>query len=155
MQLIESPMQVHPTSDDNSADFILPDSPSKEAAQRKRYAVEIIVFSRIQLFHVYCEFNNSSQLVSLVLLTSFSWFQWSAYTHHQPLVHHLILKHLHLKQTNLMIKMVIILCMLTRSSSSNSLTQSYHARVDWVPIRIFWGSCPFVKSLSPFLSKNF
>jgi hypothetical protein len=33
------------------------------------------------------------------------------------------LKHLHLKQTNLMIKMVIILCMLTRSSSSNSLTQ--------------------------------
>lgn len=28
-------VQVHPTSDDNSADFILPDSPSKEAAQRK------------------------------------------------------------------------------------------------------------------------
>uniref|UniRef100_A0A6N2L6G8 non-specific serine/threonine protein kinase n=1 Tax=Salix viminalis TaxID=40686 RepID=A0A6N2L6G8_SALVM len=28
-------VQVHPTSDDNSADFILPDSPSKEAAKRK------------------------------------------------------------------------------------------------------------------------
>ncbi|XP_024464414.1 serine/threonine-protein kinase STY46 isoform X7 [Populus trichocarpa] len=33
--------QVHPTSDDNSADFILPDSPSKEAAQRKRPMHEI------------------------------------------------------------------------------------------------------------------
>ncbi|KAJ6906849.1 hypothetical protein NC652_024296 [Populus alba x Populus x berolinensis] len=29
--------QVHPTSDDNSADFILPDSPSKEAAKERAY----------------------------------------------------------------------------------------------------------------------
>jgi hypothetical protein len=34
------------------------------------------------------------------------------------------LKHLHLKQTNLMIKMVIILCVLIQSSSGNSLIQN-------------------------------
>jgi hypothetical protein len=54
-------MQVHPTSDDNSADSSLQDSPSKEAAQRKKYAVEIIICPRILLIHAYCDFDDSNQ----------------------------------------------------------------------------------------------
>lgn len=56
-----SHVQVHPTSDDNSADSSLLDSPSKEAAQRKKYAVEIIFCPRILLIHAYREFDDSSQ----------------------------------------------------------------------------------------------
>ena len=55
-------MQVHPTSDDNSADSSLDqDSPSKEAAQRKKYDVEIIICPRILLIHAYCDFDDSNQ----------------------------------------------------------------------------------------------
>ncbi|XP_043811800.1 serine/threonine-protein kinase STY46 isoform X3 [Manihot esculenta] len=53
-----------------------------------------------------------------------SWFQWSAFILHLPLVHHLTLKPLHLKQLNTKMMMVIILCMQIQCSLVIDLVQN-------------------------------